>query len=108
MNRRVSMIGAAVAGVSVFLFALCMIVRYPFGSYLERVFPAGERPGVRAFPEGSFLNGRFTSSPGILFIICRWPAGNGGFFYPRRKMPVRPSARLPRCQVSLYKMGGTW
>ncbi len=38
MNRQLSRIGAAIVAVTVFLFALCMIVDFPFGSYLVCMF----------------------------------------------------------------------
>ena len=42
MNRWIARIGAAIVTVSVFLFALCMIVDFKFGSYLVCMFlPVG-------------------------------------------------------------------
>jgi hypothetical protein len=38
MNRTISRIGAAVVTITVFLFAVCMIVDFPFGSYLVCMF----------------------------------------------------------------------
>lgn len=38
MNKTLSQIGAAVVSVSVFLFALCMIIGFDFGSYLVCMF----------------------------------------------------------------------
>ena len=38
MNRTIPKIGAAVVTITVFLFAVCMIVDFPFGSYLVCMF----------------------------------------------------------------------
>ena len=38
MNRTIPRIGAAVVTITVFLFAVCMIVDFPFGSYLVCMF----------------------------------------------------------------------
>ena len=38
MNRRIPQIGAAVVAVTVFLFALCLIVDFTFGSYFVCMF----------------------------------------------------------------------
>lgn len=38
MNRTIPRIGAAVVTITVFLFAACMIVDFPFGSYLVCMF----------------------------------------------------------------------
>ena len=38
MNRTIPKIGAAVVTVTVFLFAVCLIVDYPFGSYVLCMF----------------------------------------------------------------------
>lgn len=38
MNKSIPKIGAAIVATSVFLFALCMIVDFPFGSYLVCMF----------------------------------------------------------------------
>ena len=38
MNKSIPKIGAAIVAASVFLFALCMIVDFPFGSYLVCMF----------------------------------------------------------------------
>lgn len=38
MNRQVTRIGSAIVAVTVFLFALCLIVDFPFGYYLVCMF----------------------------------------------------------------------
>ena len=38
LNKSIPKIGAAIVAASVFLFALCMIVDFPFGSYLVCMF----------------------------------------------------------------------
>ena len=38
LNKSIPKIGAAIVATSVFLFALCMIVDFPFGSYLVCMF----------------------------------------------------------------------
>ena len=38
MNRVIPKIGAAIVTITVFLFAVCMIVDFPFGSYFVCTF----------------------------------------------------------------------
>lgn len=38
MNRMIARVGAAIVTVTVFLFALCLIVDFRFGSYLVCMF----------------------------------------------------------------------
>ena len=38
MNRTIPRVGAAIVTITVFLFAVCMIIDFPFGSYLVCMF----------------------------------------------------------------------
>lgn len=40
MAKKIGRIGSAVAGISVFCFAVCMLIPFPFGSYLVCMFLA--------------------------------------------------------------------
>ena len=68
MNRLIPRIGAAIVTVSVFLFAVCMIVRFPFGSYLVCMFlPIGYILTAAGFYEETEADRRVPALVGIVF-----------------------------------------
>lgn len=70
MNRWIARIGAAIVTVSVFLFALCMIVDFTFGSYLVcMLLPLGYLMTAAGFQHERGEDRRVAANVG---------AGNGG------------------------------
>ena len=72
MNKLIPKIGSAIVTASVFLFSFCMIVDYPFGSYLVCMFlPIG-------YIRVSFRNGHLRYHPeGGLHKIANWKVSSG-------------------------------
>ena len=67
MNRLLSMIGAAVVTVTVFLFAVCILADYPFGSYLVCMFlPIGYVMMAAGFHHESGEDTRVSANIGII------------------------------------------
>ena len=68
MNRQLSRIGAAVVSVTVFLFALCLIVDFLFGSYLVCMFlPLGFIMMTAGFQRESREDRRVAANIGLAF-----------------------------------------
>ena len=68
MNRIIPRIGAAIVAATVFLFAVCMIVDFPFGSYLVCMFlPLGYMMMAVGFHQESCEERRTAAVLGILF-----------------------------------------
>ena len=67
MNRLLSMIGAAVVTVTVFLFAVCILADYPFGSYLVCMFlPIGYVMMAAGFHHESGEDTKVSATIGII------------------------------------------
>ena len=67
MNRWIARIGAAIVTVSVFLFALCMIVDFTFGSYLVCMFlPLGYLMTAAGFQHESGEDRRVAANVGVV------------------------------------------
>lgn len=67
MNRLLSRIGAAIVTVSVFLFALCMLMDFPFGSYLVCMFlPIGYIMTAVGFQQESGEEGQVSANIGVV------------------------------------------
>ncbi len=70
MNRTIPKIGAAVVTITVFLFAVCMIVDFPFGSYLVCMFlPLGYIMMVVGFQYESCEERRVTANIGVAISV---------------------------------------
>ena len=68
MNRRISRIGAAVVCATVFLFAVCLIADYSFGSYLVcMLLPLGYIMTVAGFQHEAKAERRVTANIGLVF-----------------------------------------
>ena len=68
MNRLIPRIGAAMVAVTVFLFAVCMIVGYLFGSYLVCMFlPIGYILMAAGFYHESGEDRRVAAGAGMVF-----------------------------------------
>lgn len=68
MNRLISRIGAATVTITVFLFALCMIVDYSFGSYLVcMLLPLGYILMAAGFHHESCEDRRVAATIGVVF-----------------------------------------
>ena len=68
MNRTVPKIGAAVAAVSVFLFAVCLITDFTFGSYIVCMFlPIGYIMMAAGFHHESSEDRKAVSMIGMVF-----------------------------------------
>ena len=66
MNRLLSRIGAAIVAVTVFLFALCLIVDFPFGSYFVCMFlPLGTVMMAAGFQHESREEKRVAANIGL-------------------------------------------
>ena len=67
MNRIISMTGAAVVTVSVFLFAVCIIAGFSFGSYLVCMFlPIGYLMTAAGFQHESGEERRVAANTGLV------------------------------------------
>lgn len=67
MNRTLPQIGAAVVTITVFLFAACMIVNFPFGSYLVCMFlPLGYIMMAVGFQHESCEDRRVPANIGVV------------------------------------------
>lgn len=68
MNQRISKIGAAIVTADVVLFAICMIVNFPFGSYLVCMFlPIGYIMMAAGFQHESGEERRVSANVGMVF-----------------------------------------
>ncbi len=68
MNRVISKIGSAIVTVTVFLFALCLLVDFPFGSYLVcMVLPIGYLMMAAGFHQECREERRAAATVGLLF-----------------------------------------
>jgi len=68
VNRRISRIGAAVVCATVFLFAVCLIADYSFGSYLVcMLLPLGYIMTVAGFQHEAKAERRVTANIGLVF-----------------------------------------
>ena len=70
MNRTIPQIGAAIVAIAVFLFAVCMIVDFPFGSYFVCMFlPLGYIMMVMGFQFESCENRRVPANIGVAIAV---------------------------------------
>lgn len=70
MNRTISKIGAAVVTITVFLFAVCMLIDFSFGSYLVCMFlPLGYIMMAVGFQYESCENRRVSANIGVAIAI---------------------------------------
>ena len=68
LNKSIPKIGAAIVAISVFLFAVCMTVDYPFGSYLVCMFlPVGYIMMIAGFQQESSHERRVPANIGMIF-----------------------------------------
>lgn len=68
LNKSIPKIGAAIVAISVFLFAVCMTVDYPFGSYLVCMFlPVGYIMMIAGFQQESNHERRVPANIGMIF-----------------------------------------
>ncbi|MBR5109028.1 MAG: hypothetical protein IK099_02440 [Clostridia bacterium] len=68
MNRQLSKIGAALVAVTVFLFAVCMLIDFSFGSYFVCMFlPLGYIMMAAGFQHESKEGRRVAANIGLLF-----------------------------------------
>ena len=68
LNQSIPKIGSAIVAVSVFLFALCMLVDYPFGSYLVCMFlPIGYIMMTAGFQNECSDERRVSANIGLVF-----------------------------------------
>ena len=68
MNRHISRIGAAVVAATVFLFAVCMIVDFLFGSYLVcTLLPIGYIMMAAGFQQDCGEDRRVAANVGLIF-----------------------------------------
>ena len=70
MNRTIPKIGAAIVTIAVFLFAVCMIVDFPFGSYFVCMFlPLGYIMMVMGFQFESCEERRVPANIGVAIAV---------------------------------------
>ena len=68
LNKSIPKIGSAILAASVFLFALCMLVDYPFGSYLVCMFlPIGYIMMTAGFQNECSDERRVSANIGLVF-----------------------------------------
>ena len=68
MNRTIPKIGALIVTITVFLFAVCMIVDFPFGSYFVCMFlPLGYIMMAAGFQHESCEERRISANVGVVF-----------------------------------------
>ena len=68
MNKLISKIGAVIVAVTVFLFAVCMIVKFHFGSYLVCMFlPIGYIMMAAGFQQECCETRRVSANIGLIF-----------------------------------------
>ena len=68
MNKIIPQIGAVIVAVTVFLFAVCMIVKFHFGSYLVCMFlPIGYIMMVAGFHDECCEERRVSANIGLVF-----------------------------------------
>lgn len=69
MNKLISKIGAVIVAVTVFLFAVCMIVKFHFGSYLVCMFlPIGYIMMAAGFQQECCEARRVSANIGLIFF----------------------------------------
>ena len=70
MNRIIPRIGSVIVTVAVFLFAICLIVNFPFGSYLVCMFlPIGYIMMAAGLHDESYENRRVAANIGMAFAV---------------------------------------
>ena len=70
MNGAIAKAGAAITAVSVFLFAICMLADFPFGSYLVCMFlPIGYIMTAAGFHAESRRERRAAATVGLAFAV---------------------------------------
>ena len=70
MNKLISKIGAVIVAVTVFLFAVCMIVKFHFGSYLVCMFlPIGYIMMAAGFQHECCEERRISANIGLVFSV---------------------------------------
>ena len=70
MNRIIPRIGAMIVTVSVFLFAVCLIANFPFGSYFVCMFlPIGYIMMVAGLHDESCESRRVAANTGMAFAV---------------------------------------
>lgn len=70
MNRIIPRIGAAIVSGSVFLFALCLLLDFPFGSYIVCMFlPIGYIMTAAGFQAESGESRRVAANTGMAFAV---------------------------------------
>ena len=70
MNRIIPRIGAMIVTVSVFLFAVCLIANFPFGSYFVCMFlPIGYIMMAAGLHDESCENRRVAANTGMAFAV---------------------------------------
>lgn len=68
MNQRIPRIGAVIVAAAVVLFAICMIVNFPFGSYFVCMFlPIGYIMMAAGFQHESGEERRVSANVGMVF-----------------------------------------
>lgn len=77
MNRIIPKTGAAIVSITVFLFAACLIIDFPFGSYLVCLFlPIGYIMMIAGFQNECSCF--FMPMTGMFTNMSDGEAGNGG------------------------------
>ena len=70
MNRIIPKIGAAIVTIAVFLFAVCMLVDFPFGSYFVCMFlPLGYMMLAAGFQQESGEERRVPANVGVMLAV---------------------------------------
>ena len=68
MNQRISKMGAGIAGAAVFLFAVCLLIDFSFGSYVVCMFlPIGYIMMAAGFHNESDDEHKVAASVGVVF-----------------------------------------
>lgn len=68
MNKTIAKLGAAIVAVTVFLFAVCMLASFPFGSYLVCMFlPLGYIMMASGFQQECPTDRRAAANVGMIF-----------------------------------------
>ena len=89
MNRLIPRIGAAMVAVTVFLFAVCMIVGYLFGSYLVCMFlPIGYILMAAGFYHESREDRRVAAGAGMVIRIAVVAVGAAGAVDDQRALAL--------------------
>lgn len=70
MNRIIPRIGSAVVAAAVFLFAVCLIINFPFGSYFVCMFlPIGYIMMAAGLHDESYESRRVAANTGMAFAV---------------------------------------